>query len=182
MNKKIAIWSIAVGLGGLLFGMGVAVRSGAEKAIQTLYNLSDWAQGTAIAMTLYGTAFGAAFCNIPANKIGRKKTIDLIRDYFFNFIYLCSIGAGCIFIYVLSFFKRVKHWCLISSGTCIYFRICTCKIPWPFGHLISVKYSVWHPHRLFILTLDAGGCSHSIFIFFIVHAFSFGNTEVAIAV
>ena len=34
MNKKIITWSIAVGLGGLLFGMDVAVISGAEKTIQ----------------------------------------------------------------------------------------------------------------------------------------------------
>ena len=38
MNKKIIIWSIAVGLGGLLFGMDVAVISGAEKTIQKLWN------------------------------------------------------------------------------------------------------------------------------------------------
>ena len=75
MNKKIIIWSIAVGLGGLLFGLDVAVISGAEKAIQKLWNLSDWEQGTAIAMALYGTAFGAAFGNIPANKIDRKSVV-----------------------------------------------------------------------------------------------------------
>jgi MFS transporter, SP family, arabinose:H+ symporter len=90
MNKKIMLWSIAVGLGGFLFGMDVAVISGAEKAIQELWHLSDWTHGTAIAMALYGTAFGAAFGNIPANRLGRKQSLIWI-----GFIFLISaIGAA----------------------------------------------------------------------------------------
>lgn len=90
MNSKIIFWSIAVGLGGLLFGLDVAVISGAEQAIQKLWNLSNWMHGTAIAMALYGTAFGAAFGNIPANKIGRKKTLIWIGILFL----VSSIGAA----------------------------------------------------------------------------------------
>jgi MFS transporter, SP family, arabinose:H+ symporter len=90
MNKKLVIWSITVGLGGFLFGLDVAVISGAEKAIQQLWGLSNWLHGTAIAMALYGTAFGAAFGNYPANKIGRKKTLIWIGILFF----VSSIGAA----------------------------------------------------------------------------------------
>lgn len=90
MNKKLALWSITVGLGGLLFGLDVAVISGAEQAIQTLWSLSDWMHGTAIAMALYGTVFGAALGNIPANKIGRKKTLFWIGILFL----VTSIGAA----------------------------------------------------------------------------------------
>lgn len=90
MNKKLTLWSITVGLGGLLFGLDVAVISGAEQAIQQLWNLSDWMHGTAIAMALYGTAFGAALGNIPADRIGRKKTLIWIGVLFF----VTSIGAA----------------------------------------------------------------------------------------
>jgi SP family arabinose:H+ symporter-like MFS transporter len=90
MNKKLALWSITVGLGGLLFGLDVAVISGAEQAIQSLWNLSDWMHGTAIAMALYGTVFGAALGNIPANRIGRKRTLFWIGIIFL----LTSIGAA----------------------------------------------------------------------------------------
>ena len=90
MNKKLALWSITVGLGGLLFGLDVAVISGAEQAIQKLWNLTDWMHGTAIAMALYGTAFGAALGNIPANKIGRRKTLIWIGVLFF----VTSVGAS----------------------------------------------------------------------------------------
>ncbi|MCA6438334.1 MAG: sugar porter family MFS transporter [Sediminibacterium sp.] len=90
MNSKLILWSITVGLGGLLFGLDVAVISGAESAIQKLWNLTDWMHGTAIAMALYGTAFGAALGTIPANKIGRKKTLIWIGILFL----LTSVGAA----------------------------------------------------------------------------------------
>jgi sugar porter (SP) family MFS transporter len=90
MNKKLVLWSITVGLGGLLFGMDVAVISGSEQAIQLLWQLSNWMHGTAIDMALYGTAFGAAFGNIPANKIGRKKRLFWIGVLFL----ITSIGAA----------------------------------------------------------------------------------------
>ncbi|MBX9733356.1 MAG: sugar porter family MFS transporter [Chitinophagaceae bacterium] len=90
MNAKLILWSITVGLGGMLFGLDVAVISGAESAIQKLWSLSDWMHGTAIAMALYGTAFGAALGTIPANKIGRKKTLIWIGILFL----LTSVGAA----------------------------------------------------------------------------------------
>ena len=102
MNKRLALWSITVGLGGFLFGLDVAVISGAEQAIQHLWNLSDWLHGTAIAMALYGTAFGAALGNIPANKIGRKKTLIWIGVLFF----VTSIGAALSTnVYLFMFFR-----------------------------------------------------------------------------
>jgi MFS transporter, SP family, arabinose:H+ symporter len=90
MNNKLILWSVTVGLAGFLFGLDVAVISGAEKAIQQLWGLSDWLHGTAIAMALYGTAFGAAFGNYPANKIGRKNTLIWVGIVFF----VSSIGAA----------------------------------------------------------------------------------------
>lgn len=105
MNRKIILWSIAVGLGGLLFGLDVAVISGAEKAIQQLWHLSEWEHGTAIAMALYGTAFGAAFGNVPANRIGRKKTLLWIGVLFF----ISSVGAALSpEVYSFMFFRFIS--------------------------------------------------------------------------
>lgn len=105
MNRKVVLWSIAVGLGGLLFGLDVAVISGAEKAIQELWQLSEWEHGTAIAMALYGTAFGAAFGNVPANRIGRKKTLLWIGILFF----VSSVGAALSpEVYSFMFFRFIS--------------------------------------------------------------------------
>lgn len=90
MNKNLIIWSITVALGGFLFGMDVAVISGAEQVIQKLWGLSDLMHGTAIAMALYGTVAGALIGSFPANKFGRKKTLLVI-----GFIFLVSsIGSA----------------------------------------------------------------------------------------
>ena len=65
MNKRLVLWSIPIGLGGFLFGPDVAVISGAKQAIRKLWGLSEWLHGTAIAMALCGTAFGA----VPGSKM-----------------------------------------------------------------------------------------------------------------
>jgi MFS transporter, SP family, arabinose:H+ symporter len=90
MNNKLVLWSITVGLGGLLFGLDTAVISGAEQNIQKLWNLSNWQHGLAVAMALYGTVFGAAFGGVPADKFGRKNTLLCIGVLFF----LSAIGSA----------------------------------------------------------------------------------------
>jgi SP family arabinose:H+ symporter-like MFS transporter len=90
MNKKLILWSITVALGGLLFGMDVANISGAEQRIQKLWDLSDLMHGTAVAMALYGTIFGAGFGSFPANWMGRKKTLIIIGVIFL----ISAIGSA----------------------------------------------------------------------------------------
>ncbi|MBM3177696.1 MAG: sugar porter family MFS transporter [Bacteroidetes bacterium] len=90
MNKKLALWSIAVGLGGFLFGLDTAVISGAEQDIQRLWNLSDFSHGLAVAMALYGTIVGAAFGGWPADRFGRRNTLLWIGILFF----VSAIGAA----------------------------------------------------------------------------------------
>lgn len=90
MNKKVFIWSIVVALGGLLFGMDVAVISGAEQQIQHVWNLSNIVHGQVLASALYGTIIGALFGGIPAEKFGRKKVLYWIGATFL----LASLGSA----------------------------------------------------------------------------------------
>src|SRR6187431_2705275 len=90
MNRNLILWSITVALGGFLFGMDVAVISGAEQVIQKLWNLSGLMHGTAIAIALYGTVVGAIIGSFPADKFGRKKTLLWIGIIFL----LSSVGAA----------------------------------------------------------------------------------------
>jgi len=89
-------------LGGLLFGFDTAVISGAEKAIQQVYGLSDFAHGFTMATALIGTVIGAFVCGKPAQKYGRLKSLKWIGA-----LYLISaVGSGAIVNwYAFMFFR-----------------------------------------------------------------------------
>src|SRR5688500_12970525 len=81
--------SLIAALGGFLFGMEVAVISGAEKTIQQLRSLSSFWQGFTVASSLIGTVFGSLLVGSPAQKFGRKKVLIVIA-----LMYLVS-AIGC---------------------------------------------------------------------------------------
>ncbi|MEY2949770.1 MAG: hypothetical protein RLZZ248_971, partial [Bacteroidota bacterium] len=75
MNKKIFYWSITVALAGFLFGFDTIVISGADQALEALWQKGKLFHGTVIiASALWGTVIGAIFGGIPTDKIGRKNT------------------------------------------------------------------------------------------------------------
>jgi MFS transporter, SP family, arabinose:H+ symporter len=97
-NKKLLFWSVTVAMGGFLFGFDTAVISGAELSIQKLWLLSDAMHGLAVAIALYGTVFGAIFGGIPADKLGRKKTL-----FWIGILYLISALGSALAPDILSF-------------------------------------------------------------------------------
>lgn len=87
---RVYFWSFVVALGGLLFGFDTAVISGAEKAIQALWELSSVAHGFTVASGLIGTVLGAIFAAAPAQRYGRKPTL-----YVTALLYLlCALGCA----------------------------------------------------------------------------------------
>ena len=77
--KGFMLWvAFVASLGGLLFGFDTAVISGAEKQIQAVYGLGDFAHGFTMATALIGTIIGALFCGKPAERLGRKKSLLII--------------------------------------------------------------------------------------------------------
>ncbi|MBC6699734.1 sugar porter family MFS transporter [Hymenobacter puniceus] len=75
LPRNVLFWSIVTALGGFLFGFDTAVISGAEKAIQQLWNLSAFEHGFTISIALIGTVLGAIFGGIPSDKLGRRQTL-----------------------------------------------------------------------------------------------------------
>lgn len=89
-NHKLLIWSLTVALGGFLFGLDVAVISGAEQTIQQLWHLSNGMHGLAISIALYGTVVGAAFGGYFADLLGRKKSLFWVGLFFF----ISAVGSA----------------------------------------------------------------------------------------
>lgn len=88
MNQsKLLFWSITVALAGFLFGFDTVVISGADQALQKMWNSSSLFHGVVVmSSALWGTVIGALFGSIPTDKLGRKKTLIII-----GFLYI--VGA-----------------------------------------------------------------------------------------
>ena len=90
LQRKVLFWSVVTALGGFLFGFDTAVISGAEKAIQQLWQLDAFEHGFTISIALIGTVLGAMFGGIPSDRLGRRQTLRWIAV-----LYLVSaVGAA----------------------------------------------------------------------------------------
>lgn len=97
-------------LGGLLFGFDTAVISGAEKAIQDIYGLSDFTHGFTIAIALIGTIIGALVCGKPAEKYGRLCLLVIIA-----WLYLISAIGSAVIVNWYSFIF-FRFWVVLLLG------------------------------------------------------------------
>ncbi len=82
IQRKVIVWAIIVAIGGFIFGFDTVVISGAEQAIQTYWKLGSLAQGLTTSIAIIGTVFGAFFARIPADALGRKKSLVIIAVIF----------------------------------------------------------------------------------------------------
>jgi len=81
--RKLNYWSLTAALAGFLFGFDTVVISGADQALQALWQSSDLFHGTVvIAMALWGTVVGALFGGFPTDRLGRKKTLQWIGVFY----------------------------------------------------------------------------------------------------
>jgi sugar porter (SP) family MFS transporter len=74
--------SLIAALGGLLFGFDTAVISGAEKTIQSLFNLNGFWHGFTISIAIIGTLVGVVSAGKPADILGRKKVLFAVAIFF----------------------------------------------------------------------------------------------------
>ena len=89
-QQRIFLWSITAALGGFLFGFDTAVISGVEQSLQTLWGLSVWEHGLTVSIALIGTVIGSMTGGIPAERLGRKKTLFWIAILYL----LASLGTA----------------------------------------------------------------------------------------
>ena len=90
LQRKVLFWSVVTALGGFLFGFDTAVISGAEKAIQQLWQLNAFEHGFTISIALIGTVLGAMFGGIPSDRLGRRQTLRWIAVFYL----VSAVGAA----------------------------------------------------------------------------------------
>ena len=88
--QRIFFWSVTAALGGFLFGFDTAVISGVEQSLQTLWHLSVWEHGLTVSIALVGTVIGSMTGGLPAEALGRKKTLFWIAVLYL----LASLGTA----------------------------------------------------------------------------------------
>ena len=93
MSFPVRIALIAA-LGGFLFGFETAVISGAEKALQHLWNLTSFWQGFTVAASLLGTVLGSVVAAAPAQRYGRKKVLTAIALMYLVSALGCAMASG----------------------------------------------------------------------------------------
>ncbi len=89
-HQRIFFWSITAALGGFLFGFDTAVISGVEQSLQVLWKLNVWEHGLTVSIALIGTVIGSMTGGIPAEKLGRKRTLFWIAILYL----LASLGTA----------------------------------------------------------------------------------------
>ena len=74
--NNILYWSIAVAVGGFLFGFDTAVISGADQPLQKLWRSSDLLHGAMVmSSALWGTVLGALLGGVLCERYGRKNIL-----------------------------------------------------------------------------------------------------------
>ena len=82
IQRKVIVWSVIVAIGGFIFGFDTVVISGGEQAIQKYWELGSLAHGLTTSIAIIGTVFGAFFGRVPADKLGRKKSLLIVAVLF----------------------------------------------------------------------------------------------------
>ena len=142
MNQsKLLIWSITVALAGFLFGFDTVVISGADQALQHLWNSSSLFHGWVVmASALWGTVIGALFGSIPTDKFGRKKTLIAI-----GILYVVgSLGSALVHDpYSFACFRFIDH-----CRTHLRYRNFSGGQTRPLGSDVSVQYRIRYSNCL----------------------------------
>ncbi len=115
MNTYPVRIALIASLGGFLFGFDTAVISGAEQAIQKLWNLNGFVHGFTIASGLIGTVAGAMVAGIPAQKYGRKKVLSAIGILFL----FAAVGCSLTNVWILFVIARIAGGVAVGASSVV---------------------------------------------------------------
>jgi sugar porter (SP) family MFS transporter len=91
--------ALIAALGGFLFGFETVVISGAEQTLEKIWHLSSGWQGFTVSSSLLGTILGSLIAGFPAQRYGRKKTLQVVAVFFIVAAVGCaSVSAWLLFV------------------------------------------------------------------------------------
>jgi sugar porter (SP) family MFS transporter len=107
--------TVVAALGGLLFGFDTAVISGATRALSAVYNLTPGMLGVTVSSALAGTVIGSAIAGAPADRYGRKASLQILAVLYV----LTSIGCALAINWPMFLFFRALGGLAIGGSSVI---------------------------------------------------------------
>jgi sugar porter (SP) family MFS transporter len=115
MNPYLLRSSVVAALGGLLFGFDTAVISGATHALTDVYRLTPEMLGVTVSSALAGTVIGSAAAGGPADRYGRKASLQILAILYV----LTSIGCAVAWSWPVFLFFRALGGLAIGGSSVI---------------------------------------------------------------
>ncbi len=94
VQPRLFFYALTSALAGFLFGFDTVVISGAEKTIQSLWNMEPLQHGLAMSMALWGTVLGSLIGGWPTQRFGRTKTLLWIGILYLVSAVWSALAAG----------------------------------------------------------------------------------------
>src|SRR5690554_2618600 len=94
MTARLFFLSLTAAFAGFLFGFDTVVISGAENAIQELWQLTPQIHGFAVGAALWGTVLGSFIARWPADRVGRRATLIGVGVLYFVSAVWSAVAMG----------------------------------------------------------------------------------------
>ncbi|HTI90055.1 MAG TPA: sugar porter family MFS transporter [Puia sp.] len=107
--------ALIAALGGFLFGFETVVISGAEQTLEKIWHLSSGWQGFTVSSSLLGTILGSLIAGFPAQRYGRKKTLQVVAVFFI----IAAVGCASVSAWALFVFFRIIGGLAVGASSVI---------------------------------------------------------------
>ncbi len=143
--KNIFFWSLAVAVGGFLFGFDTAVISGADQPLQILWQSSDLMHGAMVmSSALWGTVFGALLGGVICERFGRKRILVTVAILYFISALGSAVAGDPYFFAFMRLLGGFWCWHVFNCGSSVYCRNCASSNQRKTGCSLSISDRIWY--------------------------------------
>ena len=110
-KRRILPTVLSIALGGFLFGYDIAMISGTTSQLESVFQLSKFSLGFTVAIALIGTIIGTMFIGKPADRFGRRRTLQFLSGLFV----IAALGSAFSFSWYMFLLFRLISGFLLGS-------------------------------------------------------------------